>query len=211
MDIQRKLKQCFEKCEYKSKEIDKYLPQILTQYPTNQFRVCEKTLSYELFSWDQLVSIEKPNANKFTAIELFAGAGGLSIGLEKAGISVVLANEIMPDFAATLKANHPNTNVINADIHEINFREELKKIGLDSVDVLSGGPPCQGFSTIGAKINKTREIHCFTNICELYKKPIPNTQYLKMYQALKECMEDLLMKHLSKKWKFWDMRLNVKF
>ena len=151
LDIQRKLKQCFEKCEYKSKEIDKYLPQILTQYPTNQFRVCEKTLSYELFSWDQLVSIEKPNANKFTAIELFAGAGGLSIGLEKAGISVVLANEIMPDFAATLKANHPNTNVINADIHEINFREELKKIGLDSVDVLSGGPPCQGFSTIGAK------------------------------------------------------------
>lgn len=88
---------------------------------------------------------------RFTAVELFAGAGGLSIGLEKAGIDVVIANEIMPDFAATLKANHPNTNVINEDIHKINFKEELKKLGLKSVDVLSGGPPCQGFSTIGSK------------------------------------------------------------
>ena len=87
----------------------------------------------------------------FTAIELFAGAGGLSIGLENAGIHVVVANEIMPDFAATLARNHPQTKVINEDIHKINFARELKKLGLDSIDVLSGGPPCQGFSTIGSK------------------------------------------------------------
>ena len=87
----------------------------------------------------------------FTAVELFAGAGGLSIGLERAGIHVVIANEIMRDFAATLAANHPDTHVINDDIHKIDFKAELKKLGLDSVDVLSGGPPCQGFSTIGAK------------------------------------------------------------
>ena len=92
-----------------------------------------------------------PRQNEFTAVELFAGAGGLSIGLERAGIHVVIANEIMPDFAATLAANHPYTNVINDDIHKINFKEELKKLGLESVDVLSGGPPCQGFSTIGSK------------------------------------------------------------
>ena len=91
---------------------------------------------------------------KFTAVELFAGAGGLSIGLEKAGINVVIANEIMPDFAATLAANHPRTKVINDDIHKIDFREELAKMGLKSVDVLSGGPPCQGFSTIGSKNRK---------------------------------------------------------
>ena len=88
---------------------------------------------------------------RFTAVELFAGAGGLSVGLERAGISVVIANEIMPDFAATLAANHPHTKVINADIHRIDFRRELAELGLESVDVLSGGPPCQGFSTIGSK------------------------------------------------------------
>lgn len=93
----------------------------------------------------------KEKTAKFTAVELFAGAGGLSIGLEKAGINVVIANEIMPDFAATLAANHPNTKVINDDIHKIDFKAELAKMGLESVDVLSGGPPCQGFSTIGSK------------------------------------------------------------
>lgn len=92
-----------------------------------------------------------PGKRDFTAVELFAGAGGLSIGLERAGIHVVLANEIMPDFAATLAANHPETNVINDDIHKIDFKAELRKLGLASVDVLSGGPPCQGFSTIGSK------------------------------------------------------------
>ena len=89
--------------------------------------------------------------NGFTAVELFAGAGGLSIGLERAGIRVAIANEIMPDFAATLAANHPDTRVLNEDIHKIDFRAELRKLGLKSVDVLSGGPPCQGFSTIGSK------------------------------------------------------------
>lgn len=91
------------------------------------------------------------NKTHFTAVELFAGAGGLSVGLERAGIHVVIANEIIPDFAATLRVNHPLTNVINEDIHNIDFRTELRKIGLESIDVLSGGPPCQGFSTIGSK------------------------------------------------------------
>lgn len=91
------------------------------------------------------------DCGEFTAVELFAGAGGLSVGLERAGIRVVVANEVMPDFAATLAANHPRANVINDDIHKIDFREELGKLGLESVDVLSGGPPCQGFSTIGSK------------------------------------------------------------
>ena len=49
------------------------------------------------------------------AAELFAGAGGLSIGLERAGIHAVIANEIMPDFAATLAANHPEANMANED------------------------------------------------------------------------------------------------
>lgn len=149
--IQKQLKESLNSSNRKDDELFHYLPQIIVQTPRNCLCVCEKNLSYDLFSWDQLNPVVKPIKGNFTAVELFAGAGGLSIGLEKAGINVVIANEIMPDFAATLKANHPNTNVINEDIHKINFRAELKKLGLKSVDVLSGGPPCQGFSTIGSK------------------------------------------------------------
>lgn len=131
-----------------------YLPGDLAKLPREQLRVCEAAVQLEMFSWDELVPIVKPSNGAFTAVELFAGAGGLSIGLEHAGINVVIANEIMPDFAATLKANHPHTNVINDDIHKIDFTTELRKLGLESVDVLSGGPPCQGFSTIGSKNRK---------------------------------------------------------
>ncbi len=89
--------------------------------------------------------------NKPIAIELFAGAGGLSVGLERAGFGVVLANEIEKDFAATLKLNHPATKVICDDIHNIDFVSELKSMNETDVDLVSGGPPCQGFSTVGSK------------------------------------------------------------
>jgi len=85
------------------------------------------------------------------AVELFSGAGGLSIGLERAGFKIVLANEIETDFATTFSLNHPHTKVINDDIHNINFKEELKKLEINKISLVSGGPPCQGFSTVGSK------------------------------------------------------------
>lgn len=85
-------------------------------------------------------------------VDLFSGAGGLSLGLESAGAKVVLANEIIPDFAKTYAANHPHTHVINADIHEVDFAAEVTKLGYgNGVDIVCGGPPCQGFSTVGKK------------------------------------------------------------
>jgi DNA (cytosine-5)-methyltransferase 1 len=85
------------------------------------------------------------------AVELFAGAGGLSLGLEKAGFRVVLANEIEQDFASSFASNHPNTKVLDCDIRKIDFQKEIKQIKVNKVDLVSGGPPCQGFSTVGSK------------------------------------------------------------
>lgn len=149
--VRKQLKAYLESPDRKDPDLAKCLPSIITRLRPEQLRVCEAAIQLNLFSWENLQPVHLPKRGEFTAVELFAGAGGLSIGLERAGIHVVIANEIMPDFAATLAANHPNTNVINEDIHKINFREELAKLGLKSVDVLSGGPPCQGFSTIGSK------------------------------------------------------------
>ena len=89
---------------------------------------------------------------KIIAVDLFAGAGGLSYGLSKRNIEVVLANEIDKDFANTYKINHPKSFMINDDIHNINFYEQIKKLGYQGkIDLLCGGPPCQGFSTVGKK------------------------------------------------------------
>lgn len=149
--VRKQLKAYLESPDRKNSDLAKCLPSIITRLRPEQLRVCEAAVQLSLFEWNDIQPVHMPKGNRFTAVELFAGAGGLSIGLERAGIHVVIANEIMPDFAATLAANHPDTNVINEDIHKIDFRAELKKLGLESVDVLSGGPPCQGFSTIGSK------------------------------------------------------------
>jgi DNA (cytosine-5)-methyltransferase 1 len=85
------------------------------------------------------------------AVELFSGAGGLGCGLKKAGFEIVLANEIEPDFAKTFSLNHPETMVLNRDIHSIDFAEVLAELGKPKISLVSGGPPCQGFSTVGSK------------------------------------------------------------
>ncbi|HCL57161.1 MAG TPA: DNA (cytosine-5-)-methyltransferase [Spirochaetia bacterium] len=93
---------------------------------------------------------------KLTAVDLFSGAGGLSIGIERAGFEVILANEIEKDFAKTYSLNHPNTKILNCDIHTVDFTCELSTLGIEigAIDLLCGGPPCQGFSTVGSKNKK---------------------------------------------------------
>jgi DNA (cytosine-5)-methyltransferase 1 len=91
-----------------------------------------------------------------TCVELFAGAGGLMLGLESAGFSTLVANEFHPHPCLTLKRNFPKVPVIEGSIRELTGRTLLEKAGLPSkwvgrITLLAGGPPCQGFSTAGLK------------------------------------------------------------
>lgn len=88
------------------------------------------------------------------AIDLFAGAGGLSLGLEQAGFDVVGAVEIDPVHAATHEANFPHTKVLCQDVRELTGAtiRQACGVGRASLDLVAGGPPCQGFSLIGKRI-----------------------------------------------------------
>lgn len=87
------------------------------------------------------------NMGDIEGIELFAGAGGLALGLEQAGIQDRAFVEIDHAACQTLRANRPEWNVIEGDIHEVDFTPYLGK-----VDLVSGGAPCQAFSYAGKKL-----------------------------------------------------------
>ncbi|MEL5246858.1 MULTISPECIES: DNA (cytosine-5-)-methyltransferase [Serratia] len=85
--------------------------------------------------------------NTYTVLELFAGAGGMALGLEKSGLKSVLLNEIDSHACKTLKINRPEWNVIEGDVSKVDFTPYR-----DTVDVLAGGFPCQAFSYAGKKL-----------------------------------------------------------
>ena len=88
------------------------------------------------------------------AISLFSGAGGMDIGFERAGVSILWANEFNSDAVETYRANHPHTYVEHADIREA--KKDLLKYSSKDIQLVFGGPPCQGFSVAG-KMDPTDE------------------------------------------------------
>lgn len=91
---------------------------------------------------------------KILGLELFAGAGGMAIGLEKAGIESIGFLEIDRTACQTLKENRSEWNVICEDITKISGLdlEKYFNIKKGELDLISGGSPCQSFSTAGKKM-----------------------------------------------------------
>lgn len=84
-------------------------------------------------------------------VDLFCGAGGLSEGLRMAGFQPVFALDFDKNATATYAINHPETVVVTKDIATLNPKEILKVVGKREIDLLAGGPSCQGFSTHGKR------------------------------------------------------------
>ena len=98
----------------------------------------------------------KRQKRKLKAIELFAGAGGMALGLQQAGVDVVVAVEKDNFCVSTLKANKhffPKMKIVQEDITTLTGEQLLKKArrAKGNIDILSGGPPCQGFSTASSR------------------------------------------------------------
>jgi DNA (cytosine-5)-methyltransferase 1 len=114
------------------------------EYQISQLTHFEEIRSMVHTDWDKELSV-KPN-RKFTSIELFAGAGGLGLGLEKAGFNAVALNELDKDACQTLRINRPEWNVLQGDIKSIDFTD------FADIDLIAGGFPCQSFSYAGEKL-----------------------------------------------------------
>ncbi|MET4083854.1 DNA (cytosine-5)-methyltransferase 1 [Pedobacter sp. UYP30] len=121
--------------------------------PMSNYRVYRRSDVQTLFSDFMNPAVEEVCSNfveaksEYNVLELFAGAGGLAIGMEKAGLKCVALNEIDKFACQTLRKNRPNWNVLEGDIKTFDFSEYHNK-----VDVVTGGFPCQAFSYAGKKL-----------------------------------------------------------
>lgn len=109
---------------------------------------------------------------KYNCVDLFCGAGGMSYGFEKAGFNTIFAVEFNNVYAETYKLNFRNTKIYVGDIKTISD-EEIISIGQNNrVDIIIGGPPCQGFSiagNIGRKFLDDKRNHLFLEYVRFVK------------------------------------------
>ncbi len=108
------------------------------------------------------------------AIELFCGAGGTSLGFRQAGFQIKAGLDFSPSAMETFKANFPEAAAICKPIQEVSGSELLKSAGIHEVDVLLGGPSCQGYSTMGKRIEDDPRNFLFAHYIRLVRELRPS-------------------------------------
>lgn len=140
---------------------------------------------------------------KYNFIDLFSGAGGLSCGFEKAGLNCLAGIDFFKSAIETFKKNHKKAVGIDGDIRKISIKEFKKKINNKKVHIICGGPPCQGFSTIGPGDAKDSRNHLFLEFVRFVKELKPEIivlenvtgllakKNIKTLKSIFNCFEDL--------------------
>jgi DNA (cytosine-5)-methyltransferase 1 len=121
---------------------------------------------------------EGPGVPELTCLEICAGAGGQSLGLEQAGFSHLAAVEIDPDACATLRLNRPGWDVQELDVHH------FKGIDYRGVDLLAGGVPCPPFSIAGRQLGADDERDLFPQALRLVEECEPTAVMLENVRGL---------------------------
>ena len=85
-------------------------------------------------------------------IDLFCGCGGFSLGFERAGFNILLGIDIWKDALLTFSHNHKHSRTLQADLSTLDPKDTLRLLDNKRIDVIIGGPPCQGFSVAGKRI-----------------------------------------------------------
>lgn len=116
------------------------------------------------------------NNEKYNFIDVFSGAGGLSCGMELAGLNCVLGIELDKNAVETFKLNHKNANAYCGDISKLSENELNKLLCGKKIHAVVGGPPCQGFSTVGLGNPKDKRNLLFREFIRIVK--ITNPYYV---------------------------------
>lgn len=153
--------------------------------------------------------------NKLKVIDLFSGCGGLSYGLEKAGFDIVFAVDNWKDALNTLAYNHNRTRTFLVDLGKETAREICKKNGIKKgdVDIVVGGPPCQGFSISGKRNPndpRNKLYKSFVDFVSLLKpkafimENVPNLVSMQKGEIKDEIIKDFEQEGYKVSWKIMD-------
>ena len=154
----------------------------------------------------------KKHTNTKNVLDLFCGSGGLSKGFEWAGYKIIAANDNFNAACETYKKNHKKTTLIEGDITKKEIKEKLyQSIKNKKIDIIIGGPPCQGFSYAGKRIVDDPRNFLFKEFVEIVKKIKPKTILVenvegiltsndgKTFESIKESFSELGYKMHGKK------------
>lgn len=138
---------------------------------------------------------------KLIGIDLFSGAGGMSLGAMSTGVDVKIAVDFDKYSSITFKANHPETKFFNQDIRTFKFDEEFIKA--KTRKILFGGPPCQGFSTSNQKTrNKENDINwLFKEYLRLTKSLMPEWIIVENVKGIVETERGYFFEKIKKDFK----------
>jgi DNA (cytosine-5)-methyltransferase 1 len=135
----------------------------------------------------------------YTIIDLFSGCGGLSRGFEMADFNVLLGIDNWLDALKTFEKNHNNSKILHADLQNIHPKDVQFNFNLPSVDIIVGGPPCQGFSIAGKRAVDDDRNKLYKNFVEFvaYFKPkafvmenVPNIMSMDNGEVKKQILSD---------------------
>lgn len=108
------------------------------------------------------------------SIDLFCGAGGMTVGFKEAGIYSLLSNDIEESACTTLKINNPEINVFCGDIRSEETKSVIEKVAREgNADIICGGPPCQGFSMAGFRADNDPRNQLFREFADIVKRVNP--------------------------------------
>jgi len=150
---------------------------------------------------------------KYTVIDLFAGAGGLSYGFAHDDkFRILAANEIEFDMAQTYSLNHPNVKIYNCDIKKFGIKNLNKDFGIakQDIDIIIGGPPCQAYSTVGKRLLNDPRGQLFQEYYRVLKELEPKTFIFENVKGLLSMSKGELFKTIIKLFESLDYKVYYK-
>jgi len=153
--------------------------------------------------------VSKPQ-QKLNFIDVFAGAGGLSCGLEQAGMNCILGVDHDKHAMDTFAHNHKNAETYCGDIRKLTKRKLDELIGETPVHAVVGGPPCQGFSTVGIGNPKDERNGLFLEFVRLVRLTRPYFVVMENVTGLVAKKNEDTLKAIFKKFHSLGYNLNVK-